>query len=138
MADCGTDGRAEGVEDDLTGDEEEDAKGNVTEGPSVLQRPDDQQNLQSDVDDELHAVEQVQDGEEADRVGRAQARPRLERGQRHEEGYDKGGEGAQPHHPQGQGSAILVQLEADEPVDHEAGDHGGGEAVLDGDEVWVW
>jgi hypothetical protein len=129
--------RAEGVEDDLTNDEEKDAKGDVAERPPVLQGPDDEKDLQRDVDHQLHAVEEIQNDEKPDRVRRAKSSPRLESGQRDKEGDDEGGTGAKPHHPERQWCSVLVQLEADETVDHQAGHQAGRQATLYCDEIRV-
>ena len=120
------DGRAERVEDDLADDEEEDAEADVAQRPAVLQRARHQQDLQHHVHEELDRVQQVQDHEQSDGVGRAQTGPALEGGQGDQERDDEGGGRAESHHPQRQRCPILVQLEPDEAVDHEACDHGGG------------
>ncbi|KAH6603697.1 hypothetical protein Trco_008472 [Trichoderma cornu-damae] len=126
---------AESIENDLPGDEEEDAKGDVAQGPPVLQRPNHKQDLHADVDEQLDGVEQIQDDEEPDGVGRTKPGPSLEGRQRDEEGDGKGNERAEPQHPHGERRAILVQLESDEAVDEQTRHDGAGQAVLHAGEV---
>lgn len=57
VRDALADGRAEGVENNLAGDEEEDAEANVSQGPAVLQRARDQEDLHEHVDGQLDGVE---------------------------------------------------------------------------------
>ena len=69
---------AKGVDDDLAHDKEEDAKGNVAEGPSLLEGSDDEKNLHDGVDGEEDCVENVENDKETDGVVGAQAAPVLE------------------------------------------------------------
>lgn len=66
---------ADGVQDNLADDEEEDTEADVAEWPAVLQSAGDQQDLQDDVDEELDGVEQVEDDEQANSVRRTQTGP---------------------------------------------------------------
>lgn len=54
----------EGVESDLTDTDEEDAKGDVAEGPAVFEGVEDESDLEDYVDEEEDAVEDVEDDEE--------------------------------------------------------------------------
>ena len=67
----------------------------------------------------MDRVEDVEHDEQADGVGRSQARPALERSQRNKETDGKRNERANPHHPHRQRRAILVKLEPDKPINQQ-------------------
>ena len=69
----------EHVEDDLANDEEENPKGDVSKRPAILECVCDKYDLHGQVDQQAYAVNQVQDHEEANGVGRTQASFPLER-----------------------------------------------------------
>lgn len=121
---------AESIENDLAGDEEEDAKGNITQRPPVLQRSDNKQDLHANVDKELNGVEQVQDDKQTNSVGRTNARPSFKGGQRDEEGNGKGNNRAEPQHPHRQRRAILIQLKAHEPINQQTRHDRAGQTIL--------
>lgn len=75
MRDSFADGRAEGVQDNLARDEEEDAEGDVAQRPAVLEGACHEDDLHDDVDEELDGVEQVENHEDADGVGGSKAGP---------------------------------------------------------------
>lgn len=119
MLDLVADARGKDVEDDLSDDKEEHSKGNVAERPAVLQRVDDEEDLHDEVDPDADSVDDVQDDKQPDRVCRSKTTPALERHERHGKGNDKHAEGAQSEQPHAQRRSILVELEADEPVDQQ-------------------
>jgi len=108
--------RAESVHEDLANNKEEQAKSNVTKRPAILKSPDDEEDLHGDVDEELDRVEQVQNDEQPNSIGWRQTRPRLEGSNRNEEADDEADERADPKKPDGERRAVLIQLEAHEPV----------------------
>lgn len=121
---------AKSIENDLAGNKEEDAKGNVTQRPPVLQRSDDKQDLHANVDKELNGVEQVQDDKQTDSVGRANTRPSFKGSERDEERNGKGNDRAEPQHPHRQRRSILVQLKAHKPIDQQTRHNRAGQAIL--------
>lgn len=137
MADGCADLRADGVQNDLAHDEEEDAKGDVAQRPAVLQSPDDKEDLECDVDEKLNGVQQVQDDEETDGVGGSQTNPRLEGSKRNQEAYRKSRQRTNAQQPDGKKGAVFVQLKSDETVDQQASDQGRRQAVLHRYEVRV-
>jgi hypothetical protein len=90
------DGVTKDVQDNLADDEEEDAKGNVTNRPAVFQRTHDEDDLADSVHEEEDGVDNVRDNEDADGVVGAQARPVLEGEQRNGAANDKHAEGGEP------------------------------------------
>lgn len=128
---------AEEVEDHLPDDEEEDAEGDVPQRPAVLQRVRDEDDLHDGVDEQADAVEEVEHHEEPHGVGGPQPGEVLEGEEGDGEGDDEGAGGAAAQEPDGLPRAVLVELEADEAVDQQAGAERGGEAVLHGGEVGV-
>ena len=72
------DSLTEQVHNDLTDDEEEDAKRNVSEWPSLLQCTRDQKDLHNDVDEEEDGAEDVDHNEQSDRVQRSKSCNTLE------------------------------------------------------------
>jgi hypothetical protein len=78
-----TDLIAHDVENDLANDEEKDAKQDVAQRPTVLERTDDKNDLAGDVDEELDGVDNVEYDKNADGILRAQPAPAFES----EEGY---------------------------------------------------
>ena len=89
------DGVAEDVEDDLTNNEEEDAKRNITEWPAVFKGSNNQNNLADSVDEEANGVDDVSNDEDSDRVSRVQSGPALEGQEAHsttDDEHDEGGE----------------------------------------------
>lgn len=121
---------AKSIENDLAGNEKEDAKGNVTQRPPVLQRSDNKQDLHANVDKELNGVEQVQDDKQTDSVGRTNTRPSFKGSQRDEERNGKGNDRAEPQHPHGQRRSILVQLKAHKPIDQQTRHNSTGQTIL--------
>lgn len=99
---------AEGIENDLANDEEEDAKRDIAQGPPVLKRPSDENDLQNHVDEELDGVEKVEHHKQADSVGGTKTSPRHESCERHQERDDKGSGRAEAHHPERERCPILV------------------------------
>lgn len=71
VRDALADARAEGVEEDLAGDEEEDAEGDVAQRPAVLEGAGDEDDLHQDIDCKLDGIEQVEHDEDADSVSGA-------------------------------------------------------------------
>lgn len=89
------DGVAEDVEDDLTNNEEEDAKRNITEWPAVFKGSNNQNDLADSVDEEANGVDDVSNDEDSDRVSRVQSGPALEGQEVHsttDDEHDEGGE----------------------------------------------
>lgn len=120
MAHSCADFAAEGIKNDLSGDEKEDSKGNITQWPSVVQRSGHQKDLHAHVYEQLNGIQQIQDDKQADGVGWVQTSPSFESGERNEEADGKRNERANSHHPDREWRAILVQLEPDKPVDKQA------------------
>ena len=113
------DGVAGNVERDLAADEEEDAKHNVSQGPSILEGVDDEDDLQQHVDEDADAAEEVEDDEQPHGLRRPQSCPALERTQRNHSADDEHGDGGAAQEPDGERRPILVQLESHEAVDQE-------------------
>ena len=133
IADC----VAEDVENDLSDDEEEKAKGDVPQRPSILERVGDEDDLHDDVYQQADAVDDIQHHKKTERVGRAQSQLVLERQNRYrprDEEHADGGASQQPHRLLG---AIFVQLKAHKAIDDEARAQGGCESVLQGGEIGV-
>ena len=125
------------VQHDLSGDEEQRSEEKISQRPAVLQRERDEQDLHDDVDEQEEPVEQVEDDEEGDGVGRAEAGPALKGHDRDDKGDGKHEHGRAAQQPDGQPRAVLVQLEADEAVDQQARAQRRREAALHGDEPCV-
>lgn len=138
MAHSVADLAAEGVQDDLPNNEEEDAEGDITKRPAILKRTRDEQNLHGHVHKELHRVKQVQHNEKPDGVGRSEANGALESRERDEEADSEGNEGDDAQHPDGQRRAILVELETDKAVDEQARHECTAQTVLDTDKIRPW
>ena len=64
-----TDGDAESVEDDLSDREEGRSKDDVSNGPPVVERTNDEHELEDNVDHDAGAIEDELDDPERDRVG---------------------------------------------------------------------
>ena len=127
---------AEDIQQDLTDDEEENTKGDVSEGPSFLQCADDQEDLHNDVDKDENGAEDVDHDEQSDCVCWAHSANALE-GEDADRKADQEHDGrADSEQPDGQGRAVLVQLESDEAVDHQADAGRRSESVLYGNEIW--
>lgn len=126
-----------GVEHNLTGNKEKDTKGNVAQGPAVLEGAGDEEHLHDHVDKQLHGVEQVEDDKQANGVGGREAGPAHKGANGDEKGNGKGNERAGAQQPHGQRGAVLVELEADEAVDEQAGDEGAGQTTLQGGKVRI-
>lgn len=92
VADPFTDSIAEDIQNHLSNNEEENTKGNITQRPTVFERPNNQQDLTAEVDEEHDRVYDVGDDEDADGVLVVQAGPILESEQRHSAGDDEHGE----------------------------------------------
>lgn len=122
----------------MADDKEEDAKRNVAERPAVLQGARNEEDLHYDVDKQLNGVQQVQDDKQADRVGGRKTSPALKSADGDEECDGKCDQRAGTQQPYRQRGAVLVQLEADEAIDKQAGDESAGEAALEGNKVWIW
>lgn len=137
VLDALTNVRVEDVEDKLTNDEEEDAKGNVPQRPPVLQSTHDKQDLHDQIDTDEDGVQDVEDDKEANGICGTQCSPALESGQTDEESDGEHEDGADAQQPDGEEGAVFVQLEPDEAVDHEADAERRREAILDGDKVGV-
>lgn len=137
MAHSRADPRAEGIQNDLSNNKEENTKGNVTKWPTVLQRAGDQQDLHTKVHSQLNRIEQVENHEKTNRVCRAQANSRLEGRQGDEEGDRKRYERADSQHPDTQRRTILVQLETNEPIDKQRCNHRTRKSILDSHKVWI-
>ena len=89
------DGVAEDVEDDLTNDEEEDAKRDITEWPAVFEGSNNQNDLADSVDEEANGVDDVSNDKDSDRVSGVQSGPALEGQEVHstaDDEHDEGGE----------------------------------------------
>ena len=128
---------ADHVQNHLPDDEEEDPERDVAQGPAVLERVHHEDDLHDDVDEQADGVEQVQHHEQADRVRGCQPGFSLEGQDRDRAREQEHADGGAAEKPDGLRGAVLVELEADEAVDQEAGAEGGGEAVLHGGEVGV-
>ena len=137
MLDPVADGVAKDVQDDLSNDEEEDAENNVAQWPAVLERADDENNLADKVDEKENGVDYVRDNEDADRVLGIQTSPVLEGEEGDGATNNEHAQGGQSQQPDRQGRSVLIQLEANESIDQQAGAEGGDETVLGGSEVWV-
>ena len=90
MTERTADGRAESVQDDLANNEKEDAKDDVSDRPPILQGAGYEEELESQIDKQLDGIQEVQDHEKADSVGRPQAGPRFKGGEGDQEGYSEG------------------------------------------------
>ena len=128
---------AEGVDENLANNEEEDAKGNVTQRPSVLESSHNEQDLHDDVDCEEYGTEDVEDDEEADGVVRTQPGPALESQDADDKSDGEHGGRADSEKPDTQECTIFVQLEADETGNHEGDASGGSEAILHSNEPGI-
>lgn len=131
MADGGANLCADGIQNDLADNEEEDTKGNVAQRPAVLQGSNDKKNLEGDVDEKLDGVKQVEYDEQSDGVGGAEACPRLEGRKRNQETDGKCYDAAYTEKPDGKRGAVFVQLESNKAVDQQASDECRRQAVLD-------
>lgn len=85
----------EGVEGNLSDDDEEDADCNVTEGPSVFEGVEDEGDLEDYVDDEEDAVEDVEDDKEGCCGGGGEGGPALEGTEGDGAGDQEGSEGGE-------------------------------------------
>lgn len=117
MRDILADGVAKDVQDDLADDEKEDAEGDVAEGPAVLQGIHDEDDLHDHIHEEADGAKDVEHDEQADGVGGAETSPALEGEQRDGARDEEHGEGGEAEEPDGEGSAIFVELETDKAVD---------------------
>ena len=93
--------------------------------------------LHDNVDEEEDRGEDVHDHKEADGALRAKTSPALERKQSNHEADDEHGQTADAQQPDRECSAIFVELETNEAVDHQAYASGACEAALHSNEVWV-
>lgn len=84
IADCA----AENIENHLANDEEENAKADVSERPSILQRCRDKDDLRDDIDGKEYGVDEVKHHKESQCVCGRQA-PALERQKRDSPGQEK-------------------------------------------------
>lgn len=69
MGDSFTDRDTESIEDDLSNREEGRSKDNVANGPPVVERADDEDELEDDVDEDAGSIEDEFDDPERDGVG---------------------------------------------------------------------
>ena len=127
----------ESVEQDLSNDECQNTEADVPQWPAHLQRTDDQQSLQNDVDKQEDRGEDVDDHEETDRALWAQTRPSLEREQSNDEADRKHGYTADAQQPYRESRSIFIELETDEAVDHQADTCGAHKTALHSNEVCI-
>jgi hypothetical protein len=99
MADSDTDLRAESVEKDLTSHKKEDTKRNIAERPSVLQCPSHKQNLHGHVHEKLDGIQEIENNEQSNGVGRSKSSPALESCERNEEADGESSQRTDAHHP---------------------------------------
>lgn len=122
------------IQDHLPSDENEQTKGNVAKRPPVFEGVHHQEKLHNEVYREAYGVDNVQDDEQCNGVRRAKAAPRFKGEDRDQEGYGEHDRRGRPKKPNRQSSAILIELESDEPVDEKTCTQRRGQAVLDRDE----
>ena len=108
VGDALTDSLAECVDKDLTDDEEEDAKGNVTQWPSILKSSHNEQDLHDGVDCKEYGAENVEDDEETNSVVGTQTGPTLEGQDADDESNGEHGGRADSEQPDTQECAIFV------------------------------
>ena len=108
-----------GVEDHLTDDEDEDAKGDVDEWPAVLEGICDEDDLHDDVDKEAQGVEEIKDHEETERVERSEPTFVFESKDADAAAEDEHPDGCAAEEPNGHSGAVFVELEADKAIDEE-------------------
>lgn len=130
-----TDGVAQCIKQNLPNHKEEHTEANVTQRPAILQRIHHKQDLHYHIHGQKDRVEDIQDNEQSHGIHWAQTRPAFEREQTHCAGDDEHAEGAEAQEPDREGCSVLVELEADEAVDHEANAERGGETILRRGEV---
>lgn len=108
MGDALTDSLAERVDEDLANNQEEDAKSNVTQWPSILKSSHDEQDLHDGVDCKEYGAENVEDDEEANSVVGTQTGPALEGQDADDESDGEHGGRADSEQPDTQECAIFV------------------------------
>jgi hypothetical protein len=116
-----TDSVAKDVQDDLPDNKEENAKDDIAHRPAVFERAKNKDDLADKVDEEEDGVDNVCNHEDADGVLSIQTGPVLECEEGDGTANDEHAKGGQTQQPNGQCGTILVQLEAYETVDQQAG-----------------
>lgn len=112
-----TDGVTKDVQDDLSNNEEEDAKDDVAHGPAVFKRAKNEDNLADEVDEEEDGVHDVCDHEDADGVLGIKTGPVFESEEGNGAADNEHAERSQSQQPDRQGGTVLVQLKSHETVD---------------------
>ena len=87
-----TDRCTENVENNLTDNEEQGAKDQISQRPSILQSVDYQQDLHAEIDKQCDRRNNVEYNEHSNRVGGAEAGPIFECSERDESGDEEEGE----------------------------------------------
>lgn len=128
---------AECIEQHLSDNERKDSKSNVSQRPSSIQSSQHQNDLHDNVHKQEQGAEDVDHDEDANGVLGSKASPALECQEGDGEGDEEHGDTASTEQPDGKRGAVLVQLETNEPVDHQADARRGNQTHLHGDEVWV-
>jgi len=137
VGDSLTDSLAECIDEDLADNEEEDAKSNMAQWPSILKSSHDEQDLHDDVDCEEYGAKDVEDDEKTNSVVGTQTGPALEGQDADDESDGEHGGRADSKQPDTKECTIFIQLKTDEACDHEGNASGGSEAVLHSDEPGI-
>lgn len=132
-----TDIRRENIQHNLSDDEKEHPKRDITQRPAVFKGADNEKELARDVDGDEDSVDDVQQYEQRGGFCRGQAGVGIESADGDGESDEAHDRRADAQEPDGEGGAVFVHLEADEAVDEEAGAGGRRQSRLNGDEPGV-
>jgi len=132
-----TDLVGEGIQQNLAHGEEKHSKGDITQRPPILQCPQHQQDLTAHVDEQEQRVDNIHEHEERRSLCRVESSVAVEGADGDRACEKEHHERADAHQPDGESSAVFVDLEADEAIDQEAGARRGGQSGLRGDEIGI-
>lgn len=131
------DGLGKCVKQNLSDDERANAESDVPQWPALKQGADNQHNLHDDVDEKEDGGENVDNDEESNRVVWVKTTPSLESEQGDHKADDEHGQTADAQQPDRKRCTVLIELETNETVDHQANAGRACETTLYGDEVGV-
>lgn len=130
-----THGVAETIENNLTDDQGDDTKNDMSERPALLQGHGDQEDLHADIDGDEESAEEKDHDKQANRIFRTETTQSLERQQRHGETDQEHDRRTSSQQPDRQRCSILIQLKADKSSNHQCGGGSGRKTELYGDKI---
>jgi len=108
VLDAFADRSAENVEDDLSYDEHENSKENVSQWPPLLQSAENQDKLHDEIDSQEDSAEDVDHNEHSDRILWAEASDIFESQDADREADEEHDKGADSEKPNRESGAVLV------------------------------